>query len=157
MNRWARERMSRGGGGQACWISSVVVIHIPPSKKYISNSNPYDEVIYLYTYGRQNPVVAHAIHVLYMVGKIQFRVTCLRYWILSTCVGTKKPHVGGVWLNSWIRCVVSRLRSYRSNHLPVGRGSLDSSWCRLRVRPLVSCLILGLGRLWSGAGLQPQP
>ena len=57
------------------WVGAVVAIHIPPYKKYISDTeNPYGEVIYLYTYGRQNPVVAHAIHLLLMVGKIQFRV-----------------------------------------------------------------------------------
>ncbi len=91
-----------------CWCSDTCTTlqknkngfptYHPTKNTFQIPSNPYAEVIYLYTYGRQNPVVAHAIHVLYMVGKIQFRVTCLRYWILSTCVGTKKPHVVGMWL-----------------------------------------------------------
>ena len=80
-------------------LCAVVVIHIPPSKKYISNTQPSAH---------------HAIHVLYMVvesttwvsvvypliygSRFDYMATCLRYWILSTCVGTKKPHVAGVWL-----------------------------------------------------------
>ena len=40
------------------WMCAVIGIHIPPYKKYISDTrNPYGEVIYLYTYGRQKAVV----------------------------------------------------------------------------------------------------